>query len=140
MKTQPNPRKARLGDVRCAAEGSGVASAPAFDLWLEFEHAQPQSDDFANVQVRLPDGRRYAMNVWTFGFLPQARFPWPYQEGVGDPAEYLLPPDLFVARLDRPTLERVVAQMLAAGEMRAEWLCPPEDLDAEPNGAADDGA
>ena len=39
------------------------------------------ADDFANVQVRLPDGRRYALNVWTFGFMRRARYPWPYEEG-----------------------------------------------------------
>jgi hypothetical protein len=27
--------------------------------------------------------------------------------------------------MDRPTLERVVSQLLADGEMKAEWLCPP---------------
>jgi hypothetical protein len=114
--------------------GLQVATAPAFDLWLEWEHKdfiQPLPshdpvDDFANVQVRLPDGLRYALNVWTFGFMQRARFPWPYQEGVGEPAEYLLPPDLFVERLDRPTLEKVVARMLANGEMNAAWLCQPE--------------
>ena len=108
---------------------------PTFDLWLEFEHTQPRpdddpADDFANVQVRLLDGQRYALNVWTFEFMRRARYPWPYDEGVGEPAEYLLPPDLFVERLDRPTLERVVRQLLMKGEMRSEWLCPPEAQDA----------
>ena len=65
-----------------------MAKAPAFDLWLEFEQVQPQpdddpTDDFANMQVRLPDGRRYALNVWTFGFMRRARFPWPYSGGNG---------------------------------------------------------
>jgi hypothetical protein len=104
--------------------------APAFDLWLEFEHSQPwpdPTDDFANIQVRLPDGRRYALNVWTFKFLHRARFPWPYEDTTGQPAEYVVAPDLFVERLDRPTLERVVARMLASGEMKDEWLSPPDD-------------
>lgn len=106
--------------------------AQAFELWLEFEHTVPApgddpTDDFANVQVRLPDGRRYALNVWTFRFLHRARFPWPYEIGAGRPAEYVLPPDLFVERLDRPTLERVVGRLLAHGEMKSEWLCPPDD-------------
>lgn len=35
----------------------------AFEPWLEFAHTVPipgddPGDDFANVQVRLPDGRR----------------------------------------------------------------------------------
>ena len=29
--------------------------------------------------------------------------------------------------MDRPTLERVVGQLMADGEMKAEWLCPPDD-------------
>ncbi len=105
-----------------------------FDLWLEFEHTQPPpgydpTDDFANIHVQLPDGQRYALNVWTFGFMHRARYPWPYQEGVGEPDEYLLPPDLFVERLDWPTLERVVGTLLAAGKMKDAWLCPPEEED-----------
>lgn len=105
--------------------------AQAFELWLEFEHTLPLSgedptDDFANIQVTLPDGRRYALNVWTFRFLSRARYPWPYEIITAPPAEYVLPPDLFVERLDRPTLERVVTQLLAHGQMNSEWLCPSE--------------
>src|SRR4051794_37743908 len=100
-----------------------MAEIPAFELWLEFEQWDPRpddddpADDFFNMKVKLPDGRRYALNVWTFEFIHKARFPWPYEEGVGKPEEYL-----FVERLDRPLLERVVARML-----EAEWLCPPEE-------------
>jgi len=105
---------------------------PAFELWLEFEHWEPKSDndptdDFFNMQVTLPDGRRYALNVWTFKFVQRARFPWPYEENVGEPEEYILPPDLLVARLDRSLLERIVRRMLAADEMKPDWLCPPEE-------------
>ena len=107
--------------------------AGMFELWLEFEHTSPlpgsaydPTDDFANVAVQLPDGRRYALNVWTFKFLHRTRFPWPY-ETTGEPAEYVVRmPDLFVERLDRPTMQRVVEQLLASGEMRDEWLCPAD--------------
>jgi hypothetical protein len=107
------------------------------ELWLEFEHTQTPpgcdpADDFANVQVRLPNGRRYALNVWTFRFLHRARFPWPHETTNGQPAEYVVAPDLFVERLDRPTLERVVGELLAHQEMKSEWLCPPdEEADAQ---------
>ena len=105
---------------------------PAFELWPEFEHTESPAghdpaDDFANVQVRLPDGRRYALNVWTFPFLHRARLPWPYQVTDGRPAEYVVAPDLFVERLDRPTLELVVDELLAHGEMKPEWPCPPDE-------------
>ncbi len=113
-----------------------MTKVPAFELWLEFEQWERMPDDdftdeFFNMQVRLADGRRYALNVWTFKFLQRARHPWPYEEGVGEPEEYLLPPDLFVERLDRKLLERVVSRMLANDEMKPEWLCPPEEEPAE---------
>ena len=60
-----------------------------------------------------------------------------YEEGAGQLEEYLLPPDLFVERLDRALLERVVAQMLSEGEMKPEWLCPPDEKTAEPDPAPD---
>jgi hypothetical protein len=110
-----------------------MAKVPQFELWLEFEHVEPQpgddpGDDFANVQVRLPDGRRYALNVWTFKFFHRARYPWPYEVTSGPPPEeYLIAPDLFVERLDRPTLERVISALLARDEMKPEWLCPKDE-------------
>jgi hypothetical protein len=121
-----------------------MAEGPEFELWLEFEHCEPKldedpADDFFNMQVKLPDGRRYALNVWTFKFIQKARYPWPYVEGVGEPEEYLLPPDLFVERLDRDLLERVVKRMLVEGEMKPEWLCPPEENPGEPGAPADRG-
>jgi hypothetical protein len=119
-----------------------MAEVPPFELWLELEHAMPSpdddpTDDFANVQVRLADGRTYALNVWTSKFLRRARFPWPCADTGGWPAEYVVAPDLFVERLDRPTLERVVRQLLADGEMKVEWLCPSDEATAEPGSAAD---
>src|SRR4051812_48413459 len=106
-----------------------------FELWLEFEHTDPAgqdpADDFANIQVRLPDGRRDALNVWTFRFLYRARFPWPYEVTGNRPAEYVVGPDLFVERLDRPTLERVVAELLVHGELKPEWLCLPDEIEGE---------
>lgn len=104
---------------------------PQFELWLEFEHTEPSNtdptDDFANIQVSLPDGRRYALNVWTFRFLQRARFPWPYEVTDDRPTEYVVAPDLFVEQLDRPTLERVVAELLTRGELKTEWLCPSDE-------------
>jgi hypothetical protein len=119
-----------------------MAEVPAFELWLEFEQWEPKpdddpTDDFFNMQVKLADGRRYALNVWTFKFLQKGRYPWPYEEGVGEPEEYLLPPDLFVERLDRGLLERVVRRMLAEDEMKPEWLCPPEEEPGEQDAPPD---
>ncbi len=102
---------------------------PAFTLWLEFEEYQDhpeatQSDpenDFCNIAITLASGERYALNVWTFRYLQTAR-------EVGDhPSEemrgrYLFPPDLFVERLDRPTLEAIAADLLRHGGLKSEWL------------------
>lgn len=75
------------------------------------------------MTVRLADGRRYALNVWTFDFLPLARRPWPHHANDDtQPAEYLLPPDLFVVRLDRGTIYHAIEDLLATDQMKSEWL------------------
>jgi hypothetical protein len=106
---------------------------PTFKLWLETEEYKtaPDFDDpcdnFCNIAVTLADGRRYAMNVWTFDFLPFARYDWPYEiVAEKEPAKYVLPPDLFVERLDRASIEAVIVQLLANNEMNPAWLCPPD--------------
>jgi hypothetical protein len=106
---------------------------PDFDLWLEFEIGEPnridnrQAENFCNINVTLPDGRRYALNIWTFDFLPFARYDLPYEIREGqEPAKYVLPPDLFVERLDRMTIETVITELLATDSMNPDWLCPPD--------------
>jgi len=107
-----------------------MKEVPKFELWLEFEHWKPNpdddvTDDCFNMQVTLPDGRRYALNVWTFKFLQRARYLGFHEEGVDAPEEYMVAPDLFVKRLDRGLLERVVLRMLVENEIKPEWLCHP---------------
>lgn len=83
-----------------------------FELWLETETSEPKDQpanrlhqNFCNITVTLNDGSRYALNVWTFDFLPLARFPWPYDASEDtQPANYVLPLDLFVECLDRELL------------------------------------
>jgi hypothetical protein len=100
-----------------------------FELWLEFETDPDQTanratENFANIVITMSDGRRYCLNVWTFDFLPLARYSWPYEKQADEvPAKYVIPPDLFVERLDRITIQAVVSDMVAAGELRNEWLC-----------------
>lgn len=107
-----------------------------FKLWLETELGDPGAPanqpqkNFCNVQVSLADGREYALSVWTFDFLPLARLPCPYEENAdAKPAEFLLPPDLFVESLTRETMQRVFADLIARDEMRAEWLNVDDDDD-----------
>jgi hypothetical protein len=101
-----------------------------FELWLEFELGDPDepsnsaTENFANITITLSDGRKYCLNVWTFDFVPLARYPWPYKKPIDQaPARYVIPPDLLVERLDRVTIEAAVSEMLAEGELNPEWLC-----------------
>jgi hypothetical protein len=112
-----------------------VKTTSDFDLWLEFEVGdsidQPANnpvENFTNVVIRLSDGKRYCLNVWTFDFVPLARYSWPYKKTTDEmPAKYVIPPDLLVERLDRVTIQGVVSDMLAAGELRPEWLCTDDE-------------
>ncbi len=84
-----------------------------FELWLEFELWQsvPEfdpADDFFNMIVKLADGSEYALNVWTYKFLSKAIADAKFNgDSLG--GRYLLPPNLFVERLDRELLEETVA-------------------------------
>jgi hypothetical protein len=108
-----------------------MSSFGAFDLWLEWETGEPLDQpanrpqrNFGNIAITFSDGRRYALNVWTFDFLPLSRFPWPYEpQPDAQPARYVLPPDLFVQSLDRATIEAVVKDLLEAGDLDDRWLC-----------------
>ncbi len=102
-----------------------------FELWLELETGEPldqeanrPTENFCNISVSLEDGRRFALNVWTFDFLPLARFEFPYAPSYdAAPSLYVLPPDLFVERLDRKTIEKVISEMIDKDEMQDRWLC-----------------
>ena len=74
-----------------------------FELWLETETGEPldqpanrPNKNFCNAVVMLPDGRRFAINIWTFDFLPLARREWPYENENPVPAPFVIAPDLFV--------------------------------------------
>ena len=101
-----------------------------FELWIETELGDPSQEgnrtreNFCNVAIKLPDGRRYALNVWTFDFLPLARLPWPHDGSqTGELANYLVSPDLFVTSLERPQLEQIVSELIEQGQLKEEWLC-----------------
>ena len=96
-----------------------------FDLWLEFEHWESQEgdnpeDDFFNAQITLPNGRVYALNVWTYKAL-ESILQECQETGECLQGAYLLPPDLFVQRLDRTLIEKIVADLIAHGGLKPEW-------------------
>jgi len=96
-----------------------------FELWPEFEQWMPQEgddpeDDFFNMQVTLPGGRKYALNVWTFKYLSRAvRECRLNGEHLG--GSYLPAPDLFVERLDRKLLENAIADLIAKDGLSPQW-------------------
>jgi hypothetical protein len=77
-----------------------------FKLWLEFVEVDPDNwdihNDFCNIQVNLPDGRHYGINVWTFANL----------NGL-----YLKPPDLFVRELTRDCIEKTISNLLEVDDL-----------------------
>ncbi|MEM8929686.1 MAG: hypothetical protein AAGE94_00835, partial [Acidobacteriota bacterium] len=57
-----------------------------------------------------------------------ARYPWPYEpSGDAQPADYVLPPDLFVTSLDRRTIESVLSELIETEQMKEEWLVDADD-------------
>ena len=103
-----------------------------FSLWLEFEEIVQEADwesdrDFSNVEVQLPDGRRYSLNVWTFGVVARIREECA-ETGESLGGRYLEPPDLFVERLDRGLLSEVVTDLLENDALKEEWLCDEDSV------------
>lgn len=82
------------------------------------------------MHVVLANGQVYALNVWTFGYLEtaraEARASGEYLGGAFMPA-----PDLFVEDLNRTHLEAVVADLIATGGLRGEWLVEKDDDDGK---------
>lgn len=100
--------------------------AQNFTLWLEFELWQPSEtddpeDDFFNMQIHLAGGEKYALNVWTFKFFERVRQTY-QQDGNYLSGNYLLPPDLFVTKLNRGLIETVVADLIDTGGLKEDWL------------------
>lgn len=103
---------------------------PEFTLWLEFEEVDPGNwditNDFCNIQVTLEDGRRYALNVWTYAFL-QTAVKLDQESGESLRGNYQTPPDLFVKELSRDCIEKTIEDLLKKGDLEnvlnASVLC-----------------
>ncbi|RYU90795.1 hypothetical protein EWM62_09130 [Mucilaginibacter terrigena] len=91
-----------------------------FKLWLEFEVVEPGNwdieNEFCNIQVELPDGRKYGINVWTFNFLKTANS-LNKLEGDNLNGLYITPPDLFVKELTRDCIGKVIEDLLKKGDL-----------------------
>jgi hypothetical protein len=92
-------------------------------LWLEFEEwddtLSEQVRDSFNMTISLPDGREYALNVWTFWYAQQV--PDELREEQSPPI-FTEGPDLIVEVADRPTLERVAEKLVEDDRLKDEWL------------------
>lgn len=107
-------------------------SDESFDLWLEFEHWEAQEnddpeDDYFNMHIIFSTGKRYALNVWTYKSLGRI------VNGCEETGEcmrgaYLLPPDLFVKRLDRDLIEKIICDLINNDRLKEEWRIS-EDYD-----------
>jgi hypothetical protein len=98
-----------------------------FELWLEFELWQSEfdpADDSCNIIVKFPNNTEYALSIWTYKFLSKAAADCE-ENGDGLGGKYLLPPDLFVERLDRGLLEEAVSDLIARNQMKEDWLTKP---------------
>jgi hypothetical protein len=136
-------RSLRIPDRHHLTEYTVPNATVSFTLWLEFEWWEPQFDDapetnFFTMQIRLSDGRRYALNVWTYHYLSVAR-----QDDLttGDNLHgaYLLPPDLFVTKLDRSHMAAVIMDLIQRNHLREEWRVPEEAADEARDNAGIDG-
>lgn len=104
-----------------------------FKLWLEFEEFVSSErvfdpdDDFCNIHVYLEDGSNYALNIWTYKYLEQASkemikdYEYFKSNNVSGCFEYFHPPDLFVTRLDRPTIQMIFRNLINQGQMKEDW-------------------
>ena len=104
-----------------------------FNLWLEFElwhllEGFDPEDEIFNMLIDMSDGKRYALNVWTYKSIWRAV---KCSREMGDclNGAYLQPPDLLVQRADRALLERVVSDLITSGGLRDDWLVVDDEID-----------
>lgn len=104
-----------------------------FKLWLEFEEVDPGNwnhlQSYCNINVLLPDGRSYGINVWTFNMLELLREKNKIN-GKNLNGIYECPPDLFVEELTRKCIEKVITDLLEKGDL--EKLLNPSILSSSP--------
>jgi len=100
-------------------------------IWIEAEHLAEDVTDFCNIAVYLSTGERYALNLWTFDFFELARAEGEMHASPQVKHLYMHPPDLFVQDLTRPTIEKVVVDILERGRLPQRCLMPDEAVDVD---------
>lgn len=87
-----------------------------FTVTSEFERWTDPFDpknDCSFVHVFLPDGRCYALNVWTFGYFSQLIEEHQHDENF----IFHTSPNLFVKELTRECVEQAIQNLLIMGEI-----------------------
>ena len=100
-------------------------------IWIEAEHLAEDVKDFCNIAVYLSTGERYALNVWTFDFFAVAQAEGELHASPAVKHLYMHPPDLFVQDLARPTIEKIVVDVLERGRLPQRCLMPDEAPDVD---------
>ena len=100
-------------------------------IWIEAEHLAEDVTDFCNIAVYLSTGERYALNVWTFDFFAVAQVEGEMHASPAVKHLYMYPPDLFVQDLTRPTIEKIVIDVLERGRLPQWRLMPDEAPDVD---------
>ncbi|MDW3196529.1 MAG: hypothetical protein R8G66_29405 [Cytophagales bacterium] len=87
-----------------------------FKLWTEFENTgnwEDLTDDYANIEVNLMDGRRYVITLCTFKYF-QTEI---NRESANKEVIYQLPSDLYVKELTRECVEQTISELLQEGDL-----------------------
>lgn len=87
-----------------------------FTLWTEFENTgnwEDLTDDFANIEVNVLDGRRYGISICTFkNFQTNTTL-----ESAEKEVLYQIPSDLYVKELTRNCIEQTISELLQEGDL-----------------------
>lgn len=107
-----------ISDEELEALRNKVISAGkfSFKLWTEFENSrnwEDLTDDFANIEVNLMDGRRYCIALCTFKYF-QTEI---NRESANKKVLYHLPSDLYVKELTRECVEQTISELLKEGDL-----------------------
>lgn len=92
------------------------AGEKTFKLWLEFENTslwEDPTNDFANIQVDLLDGRLYGIAICTFKNFQT----WIDEQSKQQNVDYEIPVDLYVKELTRDCIERTISELLGQGDL-----------------------
>lgn len=91
-----------------------------FSLWLEFEELDSSDwdarNEITNAQVTLSNGKKYGLNIWSYGFLDKT-IREDTTSGSNLNGLFQIPPDLLVQTITRNCIEKSISELLKEGEL-----------------------